>query len=81
MNKTIKYLLGVVAITAITIPTVLAFQNKPEKTFNFKFTQREVEVIWYVLDNSTASHNDVKTVQEWFSKQYSAQVDTTIKKK
>lgn len=81
MNKKIKQIIALSVLFVATVISVLAFQQKPEKTFNFKFTQGQVEVVWYVLDNSTASHNDVKAVQKWLSDQYSAQIDTTSKKK
>lgn len=58
---------------------ILVSFNK-RKTFRLEFDEQQVNLLWNVVDQSTAPHNQVKAVQSILEQQLLPQMDSTKKK-
>lgn len=73
-----KKVFFIIALAASSI--LFTSQTPPEKKYHFEFTDSQLAAVWYVLDNSSASHDQVKGVQALIQMQLKPQVDSTKKK-
>jgi hypothetical protein len=75
MKKTIFAAVG----TIILLMAIYA--GTPPKEFTLKLTDAQLNQLWYVIENSAASHVQVKEIQDIIQGQVQKQMaDTTNKK-
>jgi len=68
------------AIVTIIMLGIIFISGMPPKDYTFKLTDAQVQLLWQVMDQSTAPHLQVKEIQAVIQSQYQAQIDTTQKK-
>jgi len=62
----------------MTALILVSFEKR--KTFRLEFDEQQVNLLWNVVDQSTAPHNQVKAVQSMLEQQLLPQMDSTKKK-